>query len=385
MTILVTGAAGFIGGNFVLDWLAGCDEMVINVDKLTYAGNLDTLKGLEGDTRHVFVRADIGDREIIGKLLAEYQPRAVINFAAESHVDRSITGPGEFIQTNVVGTFNLLESVRGYWTDLATEQKAAFRFLHVSTDEVYGTLAADDPAFSETKAFEPNSPYSASKAASDHLVRAWHHTYGLPVLTTNCSNNYGPYHFPEKLIPLVILNALAGKPLPIYGDGQQIRDWLYVKDHCSAIRRVLEAGKVGETYNVGGWNEKANLDVVHTICDLLDELAPCKAGNGEKGVGIGEWGMGNKDDGINPQSPIPNPSSYRSQITYVTDRPGHDRRYAIDARKLERELGWKPAETFESGIRKTVEWYLANQDWVSNVTSGAYREWVEKQYAVSGE
>ncbi|MBM5573563.1 dTDP-glucose 4,6-dehydratase [Deefgea sp. CFH1-16] len=376
MTILVTGAAGFIGGNFVLDWLAGCDEMVINVDKLTYAGNLDTLKGLEGDTRHLFVRADIGDRDIIGKLLAEYQPRAVINFAAESHVDRSITGPGEFIQTNVVGTFNLLESVRGYWTDLAAEQKAAFRFLHVSTDEVYGTLAADDPAFSETKAFEPNSPYSASKAASDHLVRAWHHTYGLPVLTTNCSNNYGPYHFPEKLIPLVILNALAGKPLPIYGDGQQIRDWLYVKDHCSAIRRVLEAGKVGETYNVGGWNEKANLDVVHTICDLLDELAPRKAGNGEEGVGNGA---------VNPQSLIPNPVTYRSQITYVTDRPGHDRRYAIDARKLERELGWKPAETFESGIRKTVEWYLANQDWVSNVTSGAYREWVEKQYAVSGE
>ncbi|WP_288842401.1 dTDP-glucose 4,6-dehydratase [uncultured Deefgea sp.] len=376
MTILVTGAAGFIGGNFVLDWLAGSDEMVINVDKLTYAGNLDTLKGLEGDTRHIFVRADIGDREIIGKLLAEYQPRAVLNFAAESHVDRSITGPGEFIQTNVVGTFNLLESVRGYWTELAAEQKAAFRFLHVSTDEVYGTLAADDPAFTETKAFEPNSPYSASKAASDHLVRAWHHTYGLPVLTTNCSNNYGPYHFPEKLIPLVILNALAGKPLPIYGDGQQIRDWLYVKDHCSAIRRVLEAGKVGETYNVGGWNEKANLDVVHTICDLLDELAPCKSGNGEEGVGNGA---------VNPQSLIPNPVTYRSQITYVTDRPGHDRRYAIDARKLERELGWKPAETFESGIRKTVEWYLTNQGWVSNVTSGAYREWVEKQYAVSGE
>ncbi|QKJ65577.1 dTDP-glucose 4,6-dehydratase [Deefgea piscis] len=351
MTILVTGAAGFIGGNFVLDWLAGCDEMVINVDKLTYAGNLDTLKGLEGDIRHVFVRADIGDRDVVGKLLAEYQPRAVINFAAESHVDRSITGPGEFIQTNVVGTFNLLESVRGYWADLAAEQKAAFRFLHVSTDEVYGTLAADDPAFSETKAFEPNSPYSASKAASDHLVRAWHHTYGLPVLTTNCSNNYGPYHFPEKLIPLVILNALAGKPLPIYGDGQQIRDWLYVKDHCSAIRRVLEAGKVGETYNVGGWNEKANLDVVKTICTLLDELQP-------------------KADG----------KAYIEQITYVTDRPGHDRRYAIDAHKLERELGWKPAETFESGIRKTVEWYLANQDWVSNVTSGAYREWVSTQY-----
>ena len=351
MTILVTGGAGFIGGNFVLDWLAASDEVIINVDKLTYAGNLDTLKGLDGDTRHVFVRSDIGDREIIGKLLAEYKPRAVINFAAESHVDRSITGPGEFIQTNVVGTFNLLESVRGYWNDLPTDEKAVFRFLHVSTDEVYGTLAADDPAFTETKAFEPNSPYSASKAASDHLVRAWHHTYGLPVLTTNCSNNYGPYHFPEKLIPLVILNALAGKALPIYGDGQQIRDWLFVKDHCSAIRRVLEAGKVGETYNVGGWNEKANLDVVKTICSLLDELQP-------------------KADG----------KPYVEQITYVTDRPGHDRRYAIDARKLERELGWKPAETFESGIRKTVEWYLSNQDWVSNVTSGAYREWVSAQY-----
>ncbi|WP_027469018.1 dTDP-glucose 4,6-dehydratase [Deefgea rivuli] len=351
MTILVTGGAGFIGGNFVLDWLAGCDELLINVDKLTYAGNLDTLKSLDGDHRHIFVRADIGNRDALSRLLAEHQPRAVINFAAESHVDRSITGPGEFIQTNVVGTFNLLESVRSYWTDLAAMKKSAFRFLHVSTDEVYGTLAANDPAFAEEKAFEPNSPYSASKAASDHLVRAWHHTYGLPVLTTNCSNNYGPYHFPEKLIPLVILNALAGKALPIYGDGQQIRDWLYVKDHCSAIRRVLEAGKVGETYNVGGWNEKANLDVVHTICSLLDELQP-------------------KADG----------KAYVEQITYVTDRPGHDRRYAIDARKLECELGWKPAETFESGIRKTVEWYLVNQDWVSNVTSGAYLEWVSAQY-----
>lgn len=351
MTILVTGGAGFIGGNFVLDWLANSDETVINVDKLTYAGNLDTLKGLDGDTRHIFVRSDIGDRETISQLLVDHRPRAVINFAAESHVDRSISGPGEFIQTNVVGTFNLLESVRGYWNELPVDDKATFRFLHVSTDEVYGTLAADDPAFAETKAFEPNSPYSASKAASDHLVRAWHHTYGLPVLTTNCSNNYGPYHFPEKLIPLVILNALAGKALPIYGDGQQIRDWLFVKDHCSAIRRVLEAGKVGETYNVGGWNEKANLDVVHTICSLLDELQPKADGN-----------------------------AYVEQITYVTDRPGHDRRYAIDARKLERELGWKPAETFESGIRKTVEWYLANQDWVGNVTSGAYREWVSVQY-----
>ncbi|MGL4605242.1 MAG: dTDP-glucose 4,6-dehydratase [Iodobacter sp.] len=348
--ILVTGGAGFIGGNFVLDWLAQGDEPVINVDKLTYAGNLDTLESLKDDGRHVFVRADIGDKAVIGELLAKYQPRAVINFAAESHVDRSISGPGEFIQTNVVGTFNLLEAVRGYWNELAAEPKAAFRFLHVSTDEVYGSLAADEPAFAETHTYEPNSPYSASKAASDHLVRAWHHTYGLPVLTTNCSNNYGPYHFPEKLIPLVILNALAGKALPIYGDGQQIRDWLYVTDHCSAIRRVLEAGKVGETYNVGGWNEKPNLSVVETICDLLDELVP-KAG------------------------------SYRGQISYVTDRPGHDKRYAIDASKLERELGWKPAETFESGIRKTVNWYLTHQSWVDNVTSGAYQQWVEQQYS----
>ncbi len=349
--ILVTGGAGFIGGNFVLDWLAQSDEPVINLDKLTYAGNLDTLKSLDGDARHVFVRADIGDREMVAKLLAEHQPRAVINFAAESHVDRSIHGPGEFIQTNVVGTFNLLEAVRGYWSTLPAEQKAAFRFLHVSTDEVYGSLEPTDPAFREDNNYEPNSPYSASKAASDHLVRAWHHTYGLPVLTTNCSNNYGPYHFPEKLIPLVILNALAGKPLPIYGDGMQIRDWLYVKDHCAAIRRVLEAGTPGETYNVGGWNEKPNLEVVKTICSMLDQLKP-------------------RTDG----------KPYVDQITYVTDRPGHDRRYAIDATKLERELGWKPAETFETGIQKTVQWYLDNQDWVQNVTSGAYREWVSKQY-----
>ncbi|NHQ85993.1 dTDP-glucose 4,6-dehydratase [Iodobacter sp. HSC-16F04] len=350
--ILVTGGAGFIGGNFVLDWLAQSDEPVINVDKLTYAGNLDTLASLKDDARHIFVRADIGDKALISELLAKYQPRAVINFAAESHVDRSISGPGEFIQTNVVGTFNLLESVRGYWSDLAAEAKAAFRFLHVSTDEVYGSLASDDPAFTETKTYEPNSPYSASKAASDHLVRAWHHTYGLPVLTTNCSNNYGPYHFPEKLIPLVILNALAGKALPIYGDGQQIRDWLYVKDHCSAIRRVLEAGVVGETYNVGGWNEKPNLDVVHTICQMLDDRQP-------------------RSDG----------KAYAEQITYVTDRPGHDKRYAIDAGKLERELGWKPAETFETGIAKTVDWYLTHQDWVQNVTSGAYQNWIEQQYS----
>ena len=349
--ILVTGGAGFIGGNFVLDWLGGSDEGVVNVDKLTYAGNLQTLASLKDNPKHIFVQGDIGDAQLVSQLLAKYQPRAVVNFAAESHVDRSIHGPSDFIQTNVVGTFNLLESVRAYWNNLSEPQKSAFRFLHVSTDEVYGTLAANNPPFAETNRYEPNSPYSASKAASDHLVRAWHHTYGLPVLTTNCSNNYGPYHFPEKLIPLVILNARAGKPLPIYGDGQQIRDWLYVKDHCSAIRRVLEAGQLGETYNVGGWNEKANLDVVNTICALLDELSP-------------------RADG----------KSYAEQITFVTDRPGHDRRYAIDARKLERELGWKPAETFETGIRKTVQWYLDNNEWTNNVTSGAYREWTDKQY-----
>ena len=353
MTILVSGGAGFIGGNFVLDWLERHDETVVNLDKLTYAGNLDTLKGLKGDDRHVFVHGDIGDRELVSDLLSLRKPRAVLNFAAESHVDRSIHGPGDFIQTNIVGTFNLLEAVRGYWDGLPEGEKQGFRFLHVSTDEVYGTLSKDDAPFNELNRYEPNSPYSASKAASDHLVRAWHHTYGLPVLTTNCSNNYGPYHFPEKLIPLVILNALSGKSLPIYGDGQQIRDWLYVQDHCSAIRRVLEAGKLGETYNVGGWNEKPNLDVVQTICAILDELKP-------------------KADG----------SRYSDQITFVKDRPGHDRRYAIDARKLERELGWRPEETFETGIRKTITWYLENQDWVRNVTSGAYREWVGKQYEV---
>jgi len=350
MAILVTGAAGFIGGNFVLDWLAQSDEVVINLDKLTYAGNLDTLKSLQNDERHIFIKGDIGDTVLVSRLLTEHRPRAVINFAAESHVDRSIMGPGDFIQTNVVGTFNLLESVRGYWTSLSDLDKTAFRFLHVSTDEVYGTLSATDEPFTETHTYQPNSPYSASKSASDHLVRAWHHTYGLPVLTTNCSNNYGPYHFPEKLIPLVILNALAGKPLPIYGDGQQIRDWLYVKDHCSAIRRVLDVGMLGETYNVGGWNEKTNLEVVHTICRLLDELQPKQQG------------------------------TYAEQITFVQDRLGHDRRYAIDARKLERELGWKPTETFESGIRKTVEWYLSNPEWISNVTTGAYRAWVSQQY-----
>ncbi|MBD8528790.1 MULTISPECIES: dTDP-glucose 4,6-dehydratase [unclassified Massilia] len=351
MTILVTGGAGFIGANFVLDWLAHGDETVINLDKLTYAGNLRNLDSLAGDARHFFVHGDIGDSALVARLLDEHRPRAVLNFAAESHVDRSIDGPGAFIQTNVVGTFNLLEAVRGYWSGLDGEERAAFRFLHVSTDEVYGSLDIGAPAFSETHPFEPNSPYSASKAASDHLVRAWHHTYGLPVLTTNCSNNYGPYHFPEKLIPLVIHNALAGKALPIYGDGQQIRDWLYVLDHCSAIRRVLAAGKVGETYNVGGWNEKANIDVVRTLCALLDELRP--RGDGQ---------------------------SYATQMTFVKDRPGHDRRYAIDAGKLERELGWRPLETFDTGIRKTVEWYLANAAWVENVTSGAYREWTDKQY-----
>ncbi len=352
--ILVTGGAGFIGANFVLDWLAQCDEPVVNLDKLTYAGNLETLKSLQGDARHIFVQGDIGDAALVERLLAEHRPRAVVNFAAESHVDRSIHGPGEFIETNVVGTFRLLDAVRGYWGALPADEKAAFRFLHVSTDEVYGSLAKDDPAFAETNRYEPNSPYSASKAASDHLVRAWHHTYGLPVLTTNCSNNYGPYHFPEKLIPLMIVNALAGKALPVYGDGMQIRDWLYVKDHCSAIRTVLAKGRLGETYNVGGWNEKPNIEIVKTVCALLDELKP-------------------RADG----------QPYASQITYVTDRPGHDRRYAIDARKLERELGWKPAETFETGIRKTVQWYLANPQWVADVQSGAYREWVSKQYAGS--
>ncbi len=349
--ILVTGGAGFIGANFVLDWLAGSDEGVVNYDKLTYAGNLETLRSAASDPRHVFVEGDIADRKLMADLLTQHRPRAIINFAAESHVDRSIDSPEEFIQTNIVGTFRLLEAVRAYWAGLQGDEKADFRLLHVSTDEVYGSLGKDDPAFSETDSYEPNSPYSASKAASDHLVRSYHHTYGLPVLTTNCSNNYGPYHFPEKLIPLVIHNALAGKPLPIYGDGQQIRDWLYVKDHCSAIRRVLESGISGETYNVGGWNEKSNLEVVHTLCDILDELKP-------------------RADG----------KSYAAQITFVKDRPGHDRRYAIDATKLAKELDWKPAETFETGIRKTVQWYLDNQEWVGNVTSGAYQNWVGKQY-----
>ncbi len=356
MTILITGGAGFIGANFVLDWLAQSSEAVVNLDKLTYAGNLETLAPLEGDARHVFVHGDIGDSALVARLLAEHRPRAVLNFAAESHVDRSIHSPGDFIQTNIVGTFRLLESVRAYWSELEGAAQAAFRFLHVSTDEVYGSLGAADPAFTETHRYEPNSPYSASKAASDHLVRAYHHTYGLPVLTTNCSNNYGPYHFPEKLIPLMIVNALAGKPLPVYGDGMQVRDWLYVKDHCSAIRRVLEAGRLGEVYNVGGWNEKPNIEIVHTVCALLDELLP-------------------KSDG----------TPYSTQITPVKDRPGHDRRYAIDASKLERELAWRPAETFESGIRKTVQWYLANPEWVAHVQSGAYRDWLQTQYAGTAE
>ncbi|MCA3240655.1 MAG: dTDP-glucose 4,6-dehydratase [Rubrivivax sp.] len=350
MTVLVTGGAGFIGSNFVLDWLAQCDEPVINLDALTYAGNRENLASLDGDARHLFVRGDIGDRTLLDRLLAEHRPRALVHFAAESHVDRSIHGPGAFIKTNVEGTFTLLEATRAHWGALPADEKVAFRFLHVSTDEVYGSLGPGDAAFTETHPFEPNSPYSASKAASDHLVRAWHHTYGLPVLTTNCSNNYGPYHFPEKLIPLMIVNALAAKPLPVYGDGMQIRDWLYVKDHCSAIRAVLAGGRLGETYNVGGWNEKPNIEIVKTVCALLDELRPSAEG------------------------------PYERLVTYVKDRPGHDRRYAIDARKIERELGWRPAETFETGIRKTVQWYLDHTDWVAHVQSGSYRDWVAAQY-----
>ncbi|WP_338925720.1 dTDP-glucose 4,6-dehydratase [Mycetohabitans endofungorum] len=348
--ILVTGGAGFIGGNFVLDWLRGSDEPVLNVDKLTYAGNLRTLKSLESDARHVFARVDICDRAALDALFSKHKPRAVVHFAAESHVDRSIHGPGQFVQTNVVGTFTLLEAARVYWSGLADTARQTFRFLHVSTDEVFGSLSDTDPQFSETTPYAPNSPYSATKAASDHLVRAYHHTYGLPTLTTNCSNNYGPYHFPEKLIPLIITSAVGGKALPVYGDGKNVRDWLYVGDHCAAIREVLARGKLGETYNVGGWNEKANIEVVRAVCDMLDELKPKIGG------------------------------SYREQITYVKDRPGHDRRYAIDARKIERELGWRPAETFESGLRKTVQWYLNNQKWVDEVTSGDYRKWVDQHY-----
>ena len=351
MSLLVTGGAGFIGSNFVHTWLSGSDETIVNVDKLTYAGNLGNLKSLADDKRHVFVQGDIGDRELIASLLQQHQPRAVLHFAAESHVDRSIHGPLDFIQTNVVGTCQLLESVRAYWNGLNPDSQQSFRFLHVSTDEVYGSLEPQAPAFKETHIYEPNSPYAASKAASDHLVRAWHHTYGLPVLTTNCSNNYGPFHFPEKLIPLVLHNALAGKPLPIYGDGMQIRDWLFVQDHCRAIARVLQAGRPGETYNIGGWNEKPNIEVVKTLCSLLDELQP-------------------RADG----------KSYAEQITYVKDRAGHDRRYAIDASKIHDELGWRPLETFETGLRKTVQWYLDHPDWVANVTSGNYRQWVDLHY-----
>jgi dTDP-glucose 4,6-dehydratase len=348
--ILVTGGAGFIGSNFILDWLAGTDEPVVNLDALTYAGNTENLASLAGDARHVFVRGDICDRPLLDSLFATHAPRAVVHFAAESHVDRSIHGPAEFIRTNVQGTFTLLEAAREHWSKLADDARQAFRFLHVSTDEVYGTLARDDAPFCESDTYEPNSPYSASKAASDHLVRAWHHTYGLPVVTTNCSNNYGPFHFPEKLVPLMIVNALAGKPLPVYGDGLQVRDWLYVKDHCAAVRQVLARGKVGETYNVGGWNEKPNLEIVRTVCALLDEMRPHADG------------------------------SYARLITHVPDRPGHDRRYAVDARKIERDLGWRPAETFESGMRKTVRWYLDNAAWVARVQNGAYREWVSANY-----
>ena len=352
MSILVTGAAGFIGSNFVLDWFEHNNESVISLDKLTYAGNLENLQSVENNPNHLFIHGDIVDAELVAKILEEHQPRAIINFAAESHVDRSIHGPDEFMLTNIMGTYRLLEEARNYFNTLESEHKNDFRFLHVSTDEVYGTLSADDPAFKEDRRYEPNSPYSASKAASDHLVRAWHHTYGLPVLTTNCSNNYGPYHFPEKLIPLCILNALNGKDLPIYGDGKQVRDWLYVVDHCKGIETVLDKGKIGETYNIGGWNEKTNLEVVHTLCDLLDELKP------------------REDD-----------KSYREQITFVKDRPGHDRRYAIDATKISDELGWKPDETFETGIRKTVQWYLDHQEWVAHVQSGEYQNWLTKNYS----
>lgn len=350
-TILVTGGAGFIGANFVHDWLATHATPIVNLDKLTYAGNRDNLADLPHPDLHQLVVGDIGDRTLVNQLLATHQPCAVINFAAESHVDRSIHGPGDFIQTNIVGTFNLLECVREYWNGLANEAQSQFRFLHVSTDEVYGSLTATDPAFCETTAYAPNSPYSASKAASDHLVRAWHHTYGLPVLTTNCSNNYGPFQFPEKLIPLMILHALQGKPLPIYGDGQNVRDWLYVGDHCRAIRTVLAQGRVGETYNIGGCNEKTNLDVVHTLCTILDDLKP-------------------RADG----------QSYHQQITFVKDRPGHDRRYAINAEKMAQELAWQPKETFETGIRKTVAWYLNHAEWAQRISSGAYRTWLTQQY-----
>jgi dTDP-glucose 4,6-dehydratase len=349
MTILVTGGAGFIGANFVLDWLAAGGEPVVNLDKLTYAGNLANLEAVSGDPRHCFVQGDIADQAAVEALLAGHRPRAIVHFAAESHVDRSIHGPGDFIQTNVVGTFRLLEAARGYWQSLPAGEREAFRFLHVSTDEVYGTLPETAPAFSETTAYAPNSPYSASKAGSDHLVRAWHHTYGLPVLTTNCSNNYGPFQFPEKLIPLMIANALEGKPLPVYGDGRQVRDWLYVGDHCEAIRTVLARGRPGEVYNVGGNAEKRNLEVVHALCDALQEQRPREGG-------------------------------YRPLVAFVADRPGHDRRYAIDARKIRGELGWSPRESFESGLARTVRWYLGHADWVAQVRSGEYRRWIERNY-----
>ncbi|MCD2515597.1 dTDP-glucose 4,6-dehydratase [Massilia sp. G4R7] len=350
MTILVTGGAGFIGANFVRDWLSLGEEPVLNLDKLSYAGNLASLAGLD-DARHTFVHGDIGDTGLVTRLLREHRVRAVLNFAAETHVDRSIDSPAAFVETNVMATFALLEAVRAYWSGLDRAARAAFRFLHVSTDEVYGSLAPEAPAFAETHRYQPNSPYAASKAAADHLVRAWHHTYGLPVLTTNCSNNYGPYQFPEKLIPLVIHKALRGEPLPVYGDGRQVRDWLYVADHCAALRRVLDRGAPGATYNVGGDQEMANIDVVLLLCAILDELRP-------------------RTDG----------APYAAQIAFVTDRPGHDRRYAIDASRLERELGWRPRETFATGIRKTVAWYLEHGDWVEGVTSGAYRDWIARQY-----
>lgn len=349
--ILVTGGAGFIGSNFILDWLSQSDEPVFNLDILTYAGNLSNLASIADDSRYCFIQGDIGDGELVSKLMVRHQPRAVVNLAAESHVDRSILGPEAFIQTNILGTFRLLEAVYAYWKILDEASKNKFRFLHVSTDEVYGSLCRDEPAFTETHRYQPSSPYSASKASSDHLVNAYHRTFGLPTLITNCSNNYGPYQFPEKLIPLMITNALAGKPLPVYGDGQQLRDWLYVSDHCSALRRVLEAGKPGETYNIGGWNEKTNIEIVRTICALLEELATVSTN-------------------IN----------YLDLITHVKDRPGHDTRYAIDARKIEREINWRPRETFESGIRKTVQWFLNNQEWVASVQTGDYREWIEKNY-----
>lgn len=351
MSILATGCAGFIGSNFVRHWLLTEGEAVINLDRMTYAGNLQNLADLEGDDRHIFVRGDICDQSLVSDLLRVHRPRAVVHFAAESHVDRSIGGPAEFIETNIVGTFRLLEAVRDYWDQLKEGERSAFRFLHVSTDEVYGSLGPLDPPFHESSVYAPNSPYSASKASSDHLVRAWYHTYGLPAVTTNCSNNYGPYHFPEKLVPLVILNALNGRPLPIYGDGQQVRDWLYVEDHCRGIASALKRGRPGETYNIGGWNEMTNLDVVRTICEILDEKRP------------------RSDGGV-----------YADQITFVADRPGHDRRYAIDARKIERELGWRPKESFATGMRKTIDWYLENSQWVSDVQSGAYREWIDRNY-----